>query len=844
MWLVSRRNLMGNKIRVGLTALAVVLGVGFVVASFVLADSLRDSFGSLSREIVAGTDLEVRTTDDFGNESVVDEELLAKVQGIPGIRAAAGGVGDDNVRPIKGNGEIVESVGPPQFGFAWIDDPGLNQLTLVEGTAPRSDEFVMDLDSAARHDFVVGETYGVSTKTGRYDFVLSGLVRFGETNTTNGALLTAYEIDTVRTLVGADPGELDGISISLEPDATAASVEAAVADLLPSGLEVANQRTIEDEVAAEFNSVITILGNLLLGFAGISLFVSTFIIYNTFGIILAQRVREIGLLRALGAEARQVRRAVLGESALIGFFASIAGIAVGVGLSFALREVFDALGAPLPAGNTIVAPRTILVALAVGIGVTVIAALAPAFRAGRVSPISAMSGSSTERSSSSRAMQVGGAVLLAVGIAAGAFGLFVASGTAMVVAGMTLGMLGVFLGVAALAPSVAKPITRAVGWPVGRLFGVGGRLARLNAGRNPRRTATTAGALMIGLSLVTTALVVGDSGKAQIRRTLEQDVSADFLLSNATFDELAPEVYFDVLARSEFGDVIGVGYTGIQVVEGEVNGGEITDLGAASRLFELDITSGSVPEGDDARNALLAPTGLAESWGASAGDDVEVLFDNGATSMFTVAAIYDNDAIFDGAILDEASVASAQGPVGYEWISTQLASGVSLADGEAALAAIESVHPQLDAQTRTEYGESIEAEIDQLLQIVNAMLALAIAIALLGIGLTLALSVFERTRELGLLRAVGMTRHQLRRMVRWEAALVALFGAVLGIGIGLVFGWGAVVALPDEFTTTVSIPFVRIAILVGVAGAAGLVAALLPARRAGRLNVLDAIAMP
>jgi len=843
MWLVSRKNLSGNRIRVALTALAVVFGVGFVVASFVLADSLRDSFGSLSREIVAGTDLVVRPVDEFGNGSVVDDDLLARVLEVPGVRAAAGEVDGDNVQPIKADGEVVETVGPPQLGFNWIADPQLSKVTLVQGAAPGAGEFVMDTGAAERHGFIIGETYGVSTATGRHDLMLSGLMRFGESNTTNGAVLTSYDMETTRRLIGVEPGELDLISIAVEPDARAADVEAAIAEIVAPGIETVNQRTLEDEQAAEFNSVISILGNLLLGFAAVSLFVSTFIIYNTFGIILAQRVREIGLLRALGAEARQVRRAVLGESALIGLIASLIGIAVGVGLSFALRSIFDALGAPLPTGDTIVAIRTIVVALVVGVGVTVVAALAPAKRAGMVSPISAMTGTSTEPANQ-RGMRVGGALLLALGLAAGAFGLFVATGTVMVVAGMTLGMLGVFLGTAALAPGVARPITRAVGWPIAKLLGVGGSLARLNAGRNPRRTATTAGALMIGLALVTTALVVGDSGKAQIRRTLEQDISADYLLSNATFDEFDPAVYAAVADRSEFGEIMGVGEVGVQVGGGDIHEGAVTDLTTASRLFALDVTSGAVPVGDDARNALLASTGTAEAWGVEAGDEVDVLFPDGATAVFNVAAIFDNNLIFDEVILDAPSVVATHGPVGFEWISTQLADGVSFTDGDNAMAAIEALHPQVDAQNRGEYREQIESEIDQLLQIVNAMLALAILIALLGIGLTLALSVFERTRELGLLRAVGMTRHQLRRMVRWEAALVALFGAALGIGIGLVFGWGAVVALPDEFTTTVSIPFVRIAILVGVAALAGLVAALLPARRAGRLNVLDAIAMP
>ena len=842
MWTVSRRNLMGNKFRIGLTAMAIVLGVGFVVASFVLADSLRSSFDTLSREISAGIDLSVRSEDEFGSAAYPDDQLLAEINAIDGVRVAEGLFGDDNIVPVKANGDAVTTSGPPIIGFGWITDDTLRNFTLTEGTAPGPGQFVMDLDSAERHGFVVGATYGVVSKTGSYQYQLTGLASFGENNTTNGALLAGYDVNDVRTMLGAEADQFDSIDISLNDDATAPTVQAEVAALLPSGMEVVNQRTVEEEQAAEFNSVISILENILLGFAAISLFVSAFIIYNTFGIILAQRVCEIGLLRAIGAKSSQVRRAVLGESAAIGFVASIIGIGAGIGLAWGLRAFFDALDMPLPPGDTIVSARTIIVAIVVGVGVTVFAALAPARRASSITPISAMTGITEQVRSNTPKRVLVGLALLAMGIAAGSFGLFVASSATPVVAGMGLGMLGVFIGVVTLAPVIATPVTRALGLPIAKLLGTSGNLARLNAGRNPRRTATTAGALMIGLSLVTTALVVGESGKAQIRTVLAEDISADYLISSQDFEDFPPEVLPLVSGLPELGTTVGVSEVDVQ------NGDDLTwlsttDLTMISALFELDVSDGAVPETTTAGTAMLAED-VAERWAVVAGDSVDLTFVNGEEETFLVRAVYANDLIIEHGLLDRTLVEQTlDTELSHEWIATQINDGYTAEQADEAMAMLRTDYPQLESTSRTEYREQIEGEIDQLMQIVNAMLALAILIALLGIGLTLALSVFERTRELGLLRAVGMTRRQLRRMVRWEAALVATFGAVLGAGIGLLFGSAAVIALPAEFTGAIHVPVARLLILIGLAAIAGLVAALLPARRAGKLNILEAIAV-
>ncbi len=838
------RNLGANKARFAMTTFAVVLGVGFVVASFVLSDGLRSSFGDLSDEITAGTDLQVRPVSQFGEPIPLDETLVDDIAAIDGIRLAAGFVeADENaMQPVKSDGTTINSVGPPQLTFSWVDDEDLGSFALIEGSAPdEAAEFSMDVDAAANNGFVVGSTYDLITPIGVVeDATLTGTTRFGSANDTLGAVLMHVSLNEAQRLFGIS-GTVDEIAIRLDTDADTAAVVAEISQVIPTyGVEIVDQATLNAEQKADFNEGVDIVGNVLLGFAIVSLFVSIFIIYNTFSIILGQRVREMGLLRALGADTRQIRRTVLGEALAVGLIASLVGLIAGVGIAQGLIALFDALGASLPDSPTIVSLRTIVLALTLGIGVTLVSALAPARAAASVAPMAAIRDGATLGHQSSRRRLTAGSTLLSVGILVGGFGLISPpSGTLNVVLVLGFAAAAVFLGTTLVSPVIAEPVARGLGWPVAKGMGTAGRLARENASRNPRRTATTGAALMIGLSLVSTVLIVGESVKSRLGELLEDSVQADYLIFDDSDAGVTPKLATDLADTGKFAAVTGFRYDEVRLA-GSVTEIIAADLSSMGALLSLDLQSGSLPAAD-VTDVIVLHTDKAEDMGVGVGDTVTVEFASGDAAFLKVAATYDDDTILESPIVPVQVFDNAGAAAVDHWVAASLADGVSSAAAQPLIDQIQERYPQVSIDSAAEFQERLEASIDGALTVVNALLALAIIIALIGIANTLALSVHERTRELGLLRAVGMTRRQVRRMVRWEAALVALFGALLGVAVGLLFGWGAVSALPADFAGSLNVPFLRITILVAVAAAAGLVAAWLPARRAGRLNVLDAI---
>ncbi len=839
MFRLTIKNLAANRIRLALTTFAVVLAVAFVVSSLVLTDGLRSSFGDLSEDITAGTDLELRPVGGFGEADTVPESALAQVQAIEGVDVAAPRVeAEMTIRPINAAGETISINGPPQLAFGWIDDSRLSMVSLVEGRSPAGPgEFTMDLDAAATHGFDLGETYDVITPDGTTELQLIGLTSFGAENDTLGATIMHLEVDTLQGLLGQEG--YDQIAVAVESGADRGTVEVAMAGLIP-GTEVVDQATLESEQRAEFNEGIDILGNILLGFAGVSVFVSIFIIYNTFSIVLGQRTRELALMRTVGADPGQIRRSVMGEALIIGVVASAIGIVAGLGLTYALRGLFGLIGADLPDSPLVLSNRTLIAASVIGVVVTLVSAVGPARRAARVAPIAALRDGAAAGSVSTRLRMVLGGVLTAAGLVAGSFGLFAASSTASVITLLAAGSIGVFVGVTMLSPVVAVPVTRLLGWPLRRTMGASGHLAQQNAGRNPQRTATTAAALMIGLAVVSMTLTVGESVKAQFRSTLESSVQADYLAVDnvSTFPDDVRERFtetgvVDSITRFRYdrADIDGV----VQTMQG-------TDLAAAEVLFDIGVSDG-VANDPTVADPLLVANEEADALGIEVGDVIPFTFESGVARDLTVIGIYEDNTVIDEYYLLDLDTWNEVGAsAGNDWLAMNLVDGVTQEGADAAFASIGADYPQLDISTTGAFVEGIEDEIDQALTAVNVMVVLAVVIALIGIANTLALSVFERTRELGLLRAVGMSRRQVRRMIRLEAALVALFGAALGVAVGVLFGWAAVAALPATVTETLAIPTTRILILVTVSGLAGLLAAWGPARRAGRLNVLDAIA--
>ena len=840
MWKITQRSVAANKIRFALTALAIVLGVGFVSSANVLSDGLRASFGSLTEEIVQGTDLQVERAD--GEDVPLTSEEVAALNEVDGIRIAVGeyGVGNE-VFPVRGDGSLVRPEGPPVFANSWNPDEQLNPATIETGRVPVGpNEWVVDLGTAEREGFVVGETYDLVAPTdeGFVQAELVGTFRFGAENQTNGAVLLAFDPEAAPGIFNVE--DFGAVTIAIDGTRSLTDVRADVEALFSESYVVADTADLNAETTAEFNSAISSFAWVLRIFALIALFVSIFIIANTFNIVMSQRIRELGLLRAVGATPKQVRRAVMGEALIVGILASIVGLGVGVALAYGVEAALNGIGAELPPFDKPLSITTIAIGMAVGVVVTLISAWIPARRAGKTSPITAISGTDGLTASASQRSTIFGGILTLLGAALTAVALF----GGIESTGTLLGLLGVgaailMIGITLLSSLVAAPISRALGVPLAAVYKRPGFLAKENAARNPKRTATTAAALMIGLSLVSMAFVVGQTLKSDLNSLLETTVAADYAAFPATNGLIPDAVVADLEASSEISDVVGLRYWST-----DVNGIEDIEIGATQfdsidTVLNLDLIEGSYASIDDESAAIWED--FATENGIALGDEVSVVLEDGSTADLTIEAVFADGNIFEGLLVTDARWDTIGDQEQFDWVAINGA-GEDLALADNAIAALEDSYPQVILQSAADYRAEITGQVDVLLMIVTGFLGLAILIAFIGIINTMALSTFERTRELGLLRAVGMTRKQMHKMVRWEAAIVSSVGAIFGAVVGVVFAVLIVVATPDYVLQNLSIPWLSLVGLVVVAGLIGLVAGFMPARRAGKLNVLDAIA--
>jgi putative ABC transport system permease protein len=840
MFRLTFKNVRANKVRFGLTTFGVVLAVSFVVAAFVLGDGLRRSFTDVSREITAGVDLQVRNASDFGDRATLPPATVTTVAAVDGVADAVPNIAapDNAVRPIRSNGEIIPTTGPPQLAFNWIDNRQLSPFRMVTGAPPGAGEFTMDVDSAAKYGFAVGDTYAVMVPDGRVELRLSGTTSFGADNATLGAVLMQMDTAEASRLFGVDG--IDNVAVQVADGADVGQVRKAIAAAVPSA-EVVDNDTVRKDTAATFTDEIDVVGNILLGFGAVALFVSMFIISNTFGIVLSQRTRELALLRAVGADPAQIRRSVLGESLVMGVLASLGGIAGGILVAKGIDALFGVMGVDLVDYPLILANRTLIVAAVIGIGVTMLAAFGPARRAATIPPVAALSAGAEAGATSSRRRTLAGVALVAAGLASGAAGVAGAGPTAVTVAALAAGAVATFLGVTVLSPLAVGVVTGVVGWPVRKVSRVAGRMAQRNAARNRRRTATTAAALTVGLTLVTTALLVGASVKSAIGSTFDRSVAADRFVTDDLGTAEFPSALAGEIRRSDVVDA-ATGFTPVDVrIDGTVSGAEAFEFDQIGSLLDVDLTTGSFDR--TVADPVVVSTGRAEALGAHVGDTLPIEFANGSRVEATVVGLFDDQTVLTADyLLDDRVLADAGVATTAAWLAIATAPGAAPADVAAMASGITERFPNASVETAAEFRHRVNGMIDSVLTMVNVMVALAVVIALIGIANTLALSVVERTRELGLVRAVGMTRRQVRRMVRYEAALVATFGAVVGVGLGLVFGAGVVTALPARFASGFTVPVSQIAVVVLVAAGAGVLAAWLPARRAGRLQVLDAIA--
>ncbi|MBI4934329.1 MAG: ABC transporter permease [Actinobacteria bacterium] len=840
MFRLTWKNLMASKIRFALTTFGVVLAVSFVVSAFVLGDGLRRSFTDVSKDITAGIDFEVRNTADFVKPPPLPPDVVDIVAGVPAVRHAVASIeaADNAVRPITATGDEIPTSGPPQLAFNWIDDPALSAFTIVDGAPPQAGEFTIDLDSAEKYDFVIGHTYDVMVPSGRVQLTLSGTSSFGPQNATLGAVLMQMNTAQASELFGVDG--IDSVAVALHDGSDPAEAQAAIAAAVTASVptaEVVDRETVAADFASQFTTQIDLVGAILLAFGVVALVVSVFLIHNTFAIVVGQRSRELALLRTVGADPRQIRRSVLGEALAVGIIASATGIVGGIGVAKGIDALFGVMGFDLVDWPLILAPRTIVAAVVLGIGVTLTAAIGPARRAATVSPMVLLSGTTSSSGRHvSRRRALTGAAFIATGAALAAGGAAV-NGAFPVGVGAIL----LFAGVTMLSPMAVGPVTRVLGWPLGRVATVTGRMAQRNAARNPRRSASTSAALMIGLAVVAIAMIAAESVKASIGSTLADSAKAEYYLS----DEL-DEVAFPAEVVGETLGLAGVdaatGFTPLEVrIDDTVTEVIGFDFDQIDALLDVDVRAGAFDS--DVSSPVVVSAGEAARRGLVVGDTVTITSPAGITMATTVAGTFGDQSVLTEDYLVDTRVLQALGaPVAPEWLAISVADDARPVDVQHLLDTLESRFPYAALETAAQFEERVAGEIDDALTMVNMMVALAVAIALIGIANTLALSVFERTHELGLVRAVGMSRRQVRRMVRYEAGLLGSFGATVGVGLGIGIGIAAVHTFPSDVATQVAVPWDRLGLLIVIATTAAVVSAWFAARRAGRLDVLDAIA--
>ena len=851
---LALKSLLAHKIRFALTAGTIVLGVTFVVAAFVTADSLRSTFDEIGVDINTGKDFTVRGALGFGeiaNAPPVPDNLVDGIRAVDGVEVAEGRFFVDGVIPVDGSGEAVSTLGGPLAGVNWLEDESLSQYFLISGAWPQGlSEFAIGTETFANYDFELGRDYQVVTPTGPRTFTLTGTMQFGFPEDAGaGVVFSVFDTATAQEVLGYE-GLFNEIDLRAVPGVDLEEVRDRIEAALPDGTEVISSEEAAEEFGDFFEFIIGPLQTILLTFAFVVLFVSTFIISNTFNIVLGQRVRELSLLRALGATPRQVRRSVLIESLVIGLAASAAGIGLGVLGALGLGALFDAFGASLPDGPMPLRLRTVAWAFAVGVGFTVIASLVPAVKASRVSPVAGLQESNGDDGGHLRLWRpIVGAALAVVGLVLTGRGLFADfdSTTAQLVS-LGVGAAVVFVAVAVLSPLIAGPVVSALARPLPRLLRTPGRLARDNAARSPRRTAATAVALTIGLALVAMVLVVGQSLKDTFSDSLSSALRADYIVSAETFSGV-PKTLAEDLREAGAPTVVGLDEDLVRIFSTvapdriEQTEVTVTDLATIGEVANLGIIEGSL-NAIDPTSSLLVNDDRAEEWGLSIGDPVELVLVSGETLTVAVAAVFtETQQPFWGEWLIDQSLhqQTVAADAFEQWVAVK-GTGAEPEATQALLEQVLSDYPQANLEDRQQFQENAESNLNNLLALVNVFLLFALVVALVGIVNTLTLSVFERTHEIGLLRAVGMTRRQLRRVIRWEAATIALYGAIIGVALGLAFGVALSVAIPDEVIDRVSVPGVQMVGLVLVAVAFGLLAAIFPSYRAGRMNVLEAIA--
>ncbi|MFJ6567581.1 ABC transporter permease [Streptomyces sp. NPDC091292] len=845
---LSVASLRAHRRRFAGTFFAVLLGVAFLAGTLVMGDTLRASFRTMFGDAAGGTDAVVRSADTItapgesqGVRQPVPTSLAGALEKVPGVAAAVPDIQGAG-QLVGGDGTPIGGQGPPTLAGNWITDPKLNPYQLAEGRAPsKPGEVVVNRGAARRGGLAIGDTTMLRTPD-PVRVRIVGLATFGGADGMAQVTFTGMTRADAEKYLTPKPGQAASIQVRAAPGTGQRELVDALSSVLPAGVEaLTGQESAQentDMVSGQFLSLFT---TFLLVFSGIALLVATFSIHNTFAIVVAQRTRENALLRALGASRRQVTVSTLVEASAVAVAASAAGIACGIGIAAGLQALFPAIGFPFPDGDLVISGLSMGLPLAVGILVCLGSALFPAVRAGRTAPLAALRETAVDQSGASRRRALTGTALVVLAGGTTLAGVLVTPSVQLAGVGAVLALAAFVV----LGPVASSTAVRVIGGPLDRLRGITGGLARRNALRSPRRTAATAGALMIGVAVVSLFTVFGASLKATMNQTVDRSFAGDIAVSTPSFGAggsgLSPALAPAVARLPEVATAVGLG-RGVAEVDGEGRALTVTDPVALARTFDLGTVTGSL-DGLGAHGIAINEKEAARQ-GLNPGSTTELTFTDGKKEPFTVRAVYGRSELVGDHVISREAWAPHRVQDSDTLVAVSFAPGVSTGDGTAAVRKVAARYGNPEVQTREAYAQSSAGGIDMMLTLVYALLALAVLIAMLGIANTLTLAVHERTRELGLLRAVGQTRSQLRAMVRWESVLVAAFGTAGGLLLGGFLGWVLVKASDgaSDSAFAFALPPGRLAVVALVGVTAGALAALRPARRAARLDVLRAVA--
>jgi putative ABC transport system permease protein len=847
---LTLRGLWSRKLRTALTFIVVMLGVSLMTGTLVLTDTIGKTFDDLFADVNRGTDVYVRGVTQFEasfgptQRPRLDESIVDEIEAVDGVAIAQPNV-QGYAQIIDKDGDPIgdPNFGPPTFGGNWATVDELNPFTIVEGGRPpeADDELVIDKRSADDADLAVGDRVRVQTQAQEgsvREYTIVGIARFGSADSPGGASFALMTLDAAKERV-AQPGRIDSVSVVADEGITQTELRDRVASALGEDAEVLTGVQITEENQTDIEEGLQFFTGFLTAFAGIALVVGSFVIYNSFSILVAQRNREMALLRAVGASRRQVLTGVLLEAVIIGLLASLAGFVIGLGVTSALKALMNAFGFDLPAGGTVVTTGAFLTAVLSGFLVTVASAVVPAVRAARVSPLAAMRDVAVEQKPRILVRIVIATVIAVLGALSIYDGIAGEGGVAAVGTGVLL----IFIAAVLYGPAFSRQSVTVIGAPLPAIKGVTGKLARENAARNPRRTASTATALLIGVAIIAFFLTFNSSIRASIDNVIDDQFVGDYTVTAGSGfgGSLLPLEVTDQLNDLPEVDVAA----GLSGVSARIAGSETFAIGLdpdrAFELFDVAPVAGEIR--DLAQPDTIAVfEGRAKDKGWSVGDVIDAQFPqhNGAAKL-RIVSLYDNKELAGDYTLGTPTIDQYVPDQGEFWIFIRLADGVDAGEARAALQQVTDGYPTAELLDLEEFKEDQASQFAPILGLISVLLALTIVIAVLGIMNTLALSVLERTRELGLMRAVGGTRQQVRSVIRWESVVIALLGSTMGLALGLFFAWSIGKALEEDGFTTYQVPYGGVIVVIILSGLFGMLAALYPAWRAGRLDVLEAI---